>query len=427
VKVARDRLAWVRRVSFAAVLALAAITPGQASSGSLALCQNDPCVAAGTVRSTQPLPGSWVAQNGMTGSAPEQGQAYAALGSDVAAVGLGTTVAAYAAGTGEPLWTTDLTGFQPGAAIISVRVWPGVVTIGVALPVASAGTGSATGPVRDEVVLRAATGRLVRAYPAAQFGGAVAASAARTVIVGQHSVTSYANRTGRVLWSRPTGEVPQAWQVDGNHLYMNMASGGRSGATPVTALRRIDLSSGAERIVRPHGPAFTGSLSLAFGGVVLFADASAVRAYRETTGQFLWHYRGALPDAVDAVAGRLYLISGNTLLEVNPAAGRVLAHVAGAATASSSGLYAVRDGDVLGIDHGALGKAWGYDVEDQQVVWTSRPLPWPHYFVDLSGIGGSAPPDQAAVLLAICAQVGAQPTGTGAPRCTKPELALVDR
>ena len=429
-KVTHGRLVWVRRLSFAAVLIVAAITPGQASSGSLGQCQNEPCVAAGTVRWTRSLPGSWVAQNGMTGTIPAQGQAYAALGSGVAAVGLGTTVSAYAAGTGRPLWTTSLTGFQPGAAIMSVRVWPGVVTIGVALrPVAGPGAGSASAAaqVRDEVVLRAATGRQVRVYPAAQFGGTVAASGARTVIVGQRSVTSYANRTGKVVWSRPTGPAPQAWQVDGNHLYMGMGAGDQPGATPVTALRRIDLATGAERMVRPHGSPFTGALSLAFGGVVLFADATAVRAYSETTGQLIWHYRGALPDAVDAAAGRLYLISGNALVEVNPGTGRVLAHVAGAAAATSSGLYAVRHGDVLGIDHGALGKAWGYDVEAQQVVWTSRPLPWPHYFVDLSGIGGSAPPDQAAVLLAICGQVGAQPAGTGAPPCTKPELVLVDR
>src|SRR5215469_2487350 len=253
VKVTRDRLAWVRRVSFAAVLVVAAITPGQASSGSLGQCQTDPCVAAGTVRWARLLPGSWVAQNGMTGTTPAQGQAYAAVGSDVAAVGLGTTVAAYAAGTGEPLWTTGLTGFQPGAAIMSVRVWPGVVTIGIALPAAAGpGTGSATGPVRDEVVLRAATGRLVRVYPAAQFGGAVAASGARTVIVGQRSVTSYANRTGKVLWSRPTGPVPQPWQVDGNHLYMAVPAGGHLSGT-VAALRRIDLNTGAEREVRPRG------------------------------------------------------------------------------------------------------------------------------------------------------------------------------
>ncbi len=398
------RLTWVRRLLLAAVLVVAAITPGSpASSGSSAQCPNQRCQVKGTVRWIRSLPGSWVAQNGMTGTSPEQGQAYAALGSRVAAVGLGTTVSAYAARTGQPLWTADLTSFRPGAAIMSVRAWPGVVTVGVGLPAAasagtaspgtaspgtaspgtaspgtasagtaSLGTASAAGQVRDEVVLRAATGRVLRVYPAAQFGGAVAADAARTVIVGQHAVTSYANRTGKVAWSRPTGPVPQAWQVDGNHLYMSVATGAYQGAAPVTGLRRIDLNTGAERIVRPHGQAFTGALSLAFGGVVLFTDATAVRAYSETTGRLLWHYGGALPDAVDAAAGRVYLISGNTLAEVNPVTGRVLAHVAGAAAASSSGLYAVRDGDVLGIDHGAVGKAWGYDVAAQQVLWTSR-------------------------------------------------------
>ena len=422
VKVAHGRMTWVRRASFAAILVAAAVTPGLASSGSLTQCPNQRCQTKGTVRWIRSLPGSWVAQDGMTGTTPQQGQAYAALGSDVAAVGLGMTVSAYAAGTGQPLWTAGLTGFRPGAAIMSVRAWPGVVTVGVAQPAASR-----TGPVRDEVVLRAGTGRVLRVYPAAQFGGAVAASAARTVIVGQHAVTSYANRTGKVMWSRPTGPVPQAWQVDGNHLYMSVAAGAYQGAAPVTGLRRIDLNTGAERIVRPHGPAFTGALSLAFGGVVLFADATAVRAYAETTGRLLWNHRGALPDAVDAATGRLYLISGNTLAEVDPVTGRMLAHVAGAAAASSSGLYAVRNGDVLGIDHGAVGKAWGYNVAAQQVLWTSRPLPWPHYFVDLSGIGGSAPPDQDAVLLAICAQVGAQPAGATAPRCTKPELVVLNR
>ena len=237
-KVPHGRLAWVRRLSFAAVLIVAAVTPGQASSGSLDQCPNEPCVAAGTVRWVRSLPGVWAAQSGMTGTIPEQGQAYAALGSGVAAVGQGTTVSAYAADTGRPLWTTSLTGFQPGAAIMSVRVWPGVVTIGVALPAAvgsGAASASAAAPVRDEVVLRAATGRQVRVYPAAQFGGAVAASGTRTVIVSQHSVTSYANHTGKVVWSKPTGPVPQAWQVDGNHLYMTMAAGDHTSATPVTA------------------------------------------------------------------------------------------------------------------------------------------------------------------------------------------------
>jgi len=426
VKVTRGRLVWVRRLSFAAVLVVAAFTPGGPVPGGFAAqCQTIQCQSAGTVRWIRSLPGSWVVQNGMTGTVPAQGQAYAALGSGVAAVGLGMTVSAYTAGSGQPLWTAGLTGFQPGAAIISVRAWPGVVTVGVALP-AEAGTGSRSGPVRDEAVLRAATGRLLRVYPAAQFGGAVAASAARTVIVGQRSVTSYANHTGKVVWSRATGPVPQPWQVDGNHLYMAVAAGGQLGAT-VAALHRIDLNTGAEREVRPRGQAFTGTLSLAFSGAVLFADASAVRAYSETTGRLLWHFPGALPDAVDAVAGHLYLLSGNTLIEVDPGTGHTLAHVAGAAAASSSGLYAVRGGDVLGIDHGALGKAWGYDVAAQQVLWTSRPLPWPHYFVDLSGIGGSAPPGQDAVLLAICGQVGTEPAGTTSTPCTKPELTVLNR
>jgi hypothetical protein len=137
----------------------------------------------------------------------------------------------------------------------------------------------------------------------------------------------------------------------------------------------------------------------------------------------LWHYPSALPDMVDAVAGRLYLISGNTLIGVNPQTGSTVARVS---AASSSGLYGVREGAVLGIDHGALGKAWGYDIAAQQVLWTSRPLPWPHYFVDLSGIGGSAPPDQDAVLLAICGHVAARAAGTAMPRCTRPELAVVN-
>ena len=424
--VRHGRLVWVRRLSFAAVLVVAAITPGgRPSWGLAAQCQTTWCGSVGTVRWIRSLPGSWVVQNGMTGTSPVQGQAYAALGSGVAAVGLGTTVAAYTARTGQPLWTTTLTGFGAGAAVISVRAWPGVVTVGVALPTAT-GTGGA-GPVRDEVVLRASTGRVLRVYPAAQFGGAVAASGSRTVIVGQRSVTSYANRTGRVVWSRATGPVTQPWQVDGHHLYVTVPAGGHAGGAAVAALRRIDLNTGAEREVRPRRRAFTGTLSLAFGGVVLFADAGAVRAYSETSGRLLWHYPGALPDAVDAAAGRLYLLSGNTLLEVDPGTGHTLAHVAGAAAASSSGLYAVRGGDVLGIDHGALGKAWGYGVAAQQVLWTSRPLPWPHYFVDLSGIGGSAPPGQDAVLLAVCGQVGAQPAGNAPPRCIKPELALLNR
>ena len=465
-KVTQGWLTWVRRLSFAAVLLVAAITPGMAAAGwSSQSCQGTRCERAGTIRWIRPVPGSWTVQNGDVGTAPAVGQAYAALGSEIAAVGSGLTVSAYQASTGQRLWTTVLTGFPAGSMITAVRVWPGVVTVGVVPPAppgpssgatqapggaaasgahaaggehaTSPGSGQAAagtpatdggvaayhGPPRSEVVLRASTGHKMRAYPAAQFGGAVSASPATTVVVGPRAVTSYANHTGAVRWSRPTGTVPQAWQVDGGELYMAMAAGGYLGSAPVTALRRISLGTGAQHVVRPHGPSFLGALSLAYQGVVVFSSARWARGYSAATGRELWHYPSALPDTVDPVAGRLYLISGNTLIGVNPQTGNTLVRVS---AASSSGLYGVREGAVLGIDHGALGKAWGYGIAAQQVVWTSRPLPWPHYFVDLSGIGGSAPPDQDAVLLAICGQVAAQAAGA-APACTRPELAVLNR
>ena len=411
---------WRRRLSFAAVLLVAAITPGTAAGWSSLLCQRGHCEGAGTIRWIRPMPGSWTVQNGEAGTSPASGQAYASLDSQLAAVGAGLTVSAYQAGTGQRLWTTVLTGFPAGSAITAVRVWPGVVTVGVVPPAAAA----YHGPPRAEVVLRASTGHRIRAYPAAQFGGAVAASPATTVVVGPRAVISYANHTGAVRWSRPTGTVPQAWQADGGELYMAVAAGGYLASAPVTALRRINLRTGAQHLVRPHGPAFLGALSLAYQGVVVFSSARWARGYSATTGRELWHYPSALPDMVDAVAGRLYLISGNTLIGVNPQTGSTLARVS---PASSSGLYGVREGALLGIDHGALGKAWGYGIAAQQVLWASRPLPWPHYFVDLSGIGGSAPPGQDAVLLAICGKVAARAAGTVIARCTRPELAVINR
>jgi outer membrane protein assembly factor BamB len=420
VKVTQVWPTWRRRLSFAAVLLVAAITPGTAAGWSSVLCPRAHCESAGTIRWIRPMPGSWTVQNGEAGTSPASGQAYASLDSQLAAVGAGLTVSAYQAGTGQRLWTTVLTGFPAGSAITAVRVWPGVVTVGVVPPAAAA----YHGPPRAEVVLRASTGHRIRAYPAAQFGGAVAASPATTVVVGPRAVISYANHTGAVRWSRPTGTVPQAWQADGGELYMAVAAGGYLASAPVTALRRINLRTGAQHLVRPHGPAFLGALSLAYQGVVVFSSARWARGYSATTGRELWHYPSALPDMVDAVAGRLYLISGNTLIGVNPQTGSTVARVS---AAPSSGLYGVREGALLGIDHGALGKAWGFGIAAQQVLWTSRPLPWPHYFVDLSGIGGSAPPGQDAVLLAICGQVAARAAGTVIPRCTRPELAVINR
>lgn len=426
----RGSLAWVRRLSFAAVLIVAAVAPGPAAGSPSHVCaglggpgtQDGPgCGRAGAVRWARPLPGAWIARAGLLGTTPAHGQAYAALGGQVAALGSGLTVSAYQARNGQPLWTADLTGFPAGSAIVSVRVWPGVVTAGVGLPAAG---GAAA---REEVVLAAATGRRIRTYPAAPFGGAVMADADATVIVGAHAVTSHANRTGAVLWSRPTGRPAQAWQEDGGVLYVTVSAGGYLGTAPVTALRQINLRTGAERLVRPRGHAFAGPLSLAFDGVVLFAGASGVTAYSGGTGARLWHRRAGLPEGVDVVGRRLYLLVGSALVGVDPQTGARLARVSGATAAESGGLYGVRAGAVLGLDHGALGKAWGYDVATQRVLWTTAPLPWPHYFVDLSGIGGSTSPRRDGLLLAVCAELGQPPAPGGARPCLRPELTALNR
>src|SRR5262249_56193398 len=88
-------------------------------------CQEPGCEKAGTVRWIRPLPGSWAVQNGMAGTAPATGQAYAALGAQLAAIGSGLTVSAHRASTGRRLWTTQPTGFAPRAAITAVPGWPG--------------------------------------------------------------------------------------------------------------------------------------------------------------------------------------------------------------------------------------------------------------------------------------------------------------
>jgi outer membrane protein assembly factor BamB len=432
VKVERGHPAWLRRLCVAAAAVVAAMVPGQAAGRIAQPCQQPHCETAGTIRWERPLPGSWLAQGGLTGTSPAGGQAFAALHGQVAAVGTGLTVYAYDAGTGQRLWTDYLTGFPAGTRIVSVRAWAGVVTAGVAVPVPTGTTPAAraarrAGGLRDEVALRAGSGQRLGTHPAAPFGGAVAAGRGATVIVGARSVTSYSDRTGKPLWTRGTGVLPQAWQVDGGRIYLTVAAKGYLGTAPVTALRRIDLRTGAERLVRPDGHDFDGTLSLAFGGVLLFSDPGGVAAYSGTSGELLWRRARVLPDTIDASSGLIYLINGRDLLGVDPETGVTRSHVPGEAAGASSGLYGVRGGAVLGLDRGAPGKAWSYSVAAQRVVWTSRPLPWPHYFVDLSGIGGSAPPGAAVILLATCARLGQQLPGNAGQLCARPELVLLNR
>jgi hypothetical protein len=406
--------AWARRAVLAAALLAVAFAPypvaNSASVPPAGACHGPcpPAGSAGRVLWARPLPGQWAASGGLAGTVPVSGQAYAAIGDGVAVVGLGRSLRAYGSRTGATLWNADLTGFPANASIVSVRAWPGVVTAGVTY-----GPGAAS---RAEVVFASSTGRQIRSYAAAPFGGAVAASRQATVIVGPTAVTAYGNRTGAVRWSRPTGRAPQAWQVDGPDLYVTEAAGGYLGSAPVTALRRIDLNNGLESIVRPSAPSFPGSFGGVVDGVLLFSAASGVTAYDGLTGLKLWSIQGAVPEETDPAQEHFYLTEGTTLIGVDPLTGKIIARASGSAVAGSAGMFSVRDGVALGLDQGPNGEAWGYDVRLQRVTWTSPGLPWPHYFVDIGGIGGSAEPGGSAVIVADCAELApqAQPSTPGA-------------
>jgi len=297
-----------------------------------------------------------------------------------------------------------------------VRTWPGEVTAGVSYPAAD---GHAAG--RAEVVLDNLTGAQLGRYPAALFGGAVAASSAYTVIVGATAVTSYDNATGRVRWMRTTGPAAQAWRIDGGYLYVAESTTGFVGSAPVSALRRIDLATGAEDMVLPlEGLSFTGTLSGAFDGVVLFSSAAGVTAYSGTTGATLWTIDGAVPESTDPQTHRIYLTKGSNLISVDPQTGRIKATASGSALDGSAGVYVVRDGVALGLDQGASGDAWGYDITVQRVTLASAGLPWPHYFVDLSDVGGSADQASNLVVIAACTQLAPSSLTNPSPSADAP-------
>jgi hypothetical protein len=361
-------------------------------------------------RWTAPLPGLWLAgASGVTGTVPAAGQAYVAVGGGMAVVGDGLTLTAFSLSHGVELWQDTLPA-PAGAAIMSVRAWPGAVTAGIA---------GAGGRTRTEAVVAAATGAELREYPAAMFGGAVAASLTTTVVVGRNGVTSYNNENGRVRWYRKTG-LNRPWRADGETLYVAESADGYLGSSPVTALKVINLSTGTERTLgSPLDRPFSGTLAVAADGIVLFASASGVTAYSGSTGGTLWSIAGAVPEGTDPAAGLVYLTSaGTTLNGVDPLTGQVKTSVSGSVADGAAGMYVVRNGVALGLDSGANGDAWGYDVAAGRVTWTSAQLPWPHYFSDLSGLGGSAASsgEGNVVVVAAC------PHATSAGACGDPEL-----
>jgi hypothetical protein len=402
--------AWLRRGVLAAVL-LAVVfvpVPGAASGQQAPACRGCRAQPVDAERWASPLPGQWAALDGATGTVPAVGQDYVAVGGAVAAVGGGLTVTAYNLRDGKLLWQATL--IDPvGSAIMSVRAWPGVVTAGVI---------DASGRSRTEFVLDAATGQELGSYPAAVFGGAVEASTAATAIIGPDSVTSYDNTSGKVLWRRPIG-TGQAWRADGGTLYVAESAQGYLGSAPVTGLRVIDLYSGTERtLLSPPGHPFSGTMSIAADGAVLFTSAAGVTAYSGSTGGALWSMPSAVPEGADPSADLVYLTSASgSLVGVDPLTGAVRASVTGSTAGGAAGMYVVRGGVALGLDSGQGGDAWGYDFAAGRVTWTAPGLPWPHYFADLSGLGGSAG-QSTVVVIAVCERLApaappaSVPTGT---------------
>jgi hypothetical protein len=308
---------------------------------------------------------------------------------------------------------------------MSVRAWPGAVTAGIM---------AAGGRARTEAVVAASSGAELRHYPAAVFGGAVAASLATTVVVGRNGVTSYDNKDGHVRWYHATGQN-KSWQVDGTTLYVAQSDGGYLGSSPVTALDVINLKSGAQRsLSSPPGQPFSGTLAAAADGVVLFASASGVTAYSGSTGGALWSRAGSVSEGLDPAQSVVYLTAGTTLAGVDPLTGQVKTSVSGSDASQTAQLYVVRGGVALGLNGGANGDAWAFDVAAGRVTWTSSSLPWPHYFSDLSGLGGSAAVsgDSDLVVIAACPQLlpSATPSSgasaaSSAAACADPELVAV--
>ena len=456
-RVTRGPATWAKRAFVAVVLVGAAVIPGRASSGQPQHCAGIRCTVAGSILWTAGLPGLWLAQPGVSGTVPSKVGAYAAIGGGLAVVGAGTGVSAFDENTGKRLWRVALAGLPAGSAVVGVRAFRQVIAVGVApqLLTTSPGQSSRTGRAgsgrsgsgragsgrsgrvasdtgRYEVMLSAATGRQIRIYPAATYGGAVAANNDSTVIVGTQAITAYDTATGRVRWSRAIGATGQAWRVTGDAIYIT-DSGRAPGTSGSTTVRRIDLRTGTEQTMRtasgttPGCPVVAGtapgSLSAAAGNVVLFSGANGVRAYDGTSGNLRWCRSSADVELADSEQGGVaYLASGNRLIGVNISNDSV---VSSAPISVAASLYSVTSGVALGLDENGLGQAWGYNLMTRRIVWTSASLPWPHYFVDLSGLGGSTSPGSTIALLAACADVGAALSTNSAPVCRRPVLEAV--
>lgn len=413
-RIGRGAGAWARRAVLVVVLVGAAVIPGRASSQQAQHCGGQHCHAAGSILWTTGMPGSWLAEAGVTGTVPSSDGGYAATGGGLAVFADGLRVTAFGLSTGSRAWQTTITGVPPGSVIVGARAFAQEVAVGVQPPPGET-------PERDEVILSSTTGEQIRMYPAAAYGGAIAAYGGDTVVVGRTAVTAYADSTGRVLWSRDLGPPDQTWRVSGQYVYVAQPDG----SAGVLEVRRISFLTGAETVVRAASHAvFPGALGAVVDGVMLFSAPGEVAGYDGSTGVQLWPKRPkqAVLELADAGTGVAYLASGAALDGVAVTSGTVLSR---APLSVAGSLYWVSGDVALGLDQDALGDAWGYSLNSRRVLWTSSGLPWPHFFVDLSGLGGSASQGGKVVLLATCARVGATSAGAAGPRCLRPELAAL--
>ena len=127
--------------------------------------------------------------------------------------------------------------------------------------------------------------------------------------------------------------------------------------------------------------------------------------------------RGARGNRPGARPGLPHVGPAAPWLGVDPVAGTVATSVPGVGGHGPAAVYVVRDGIALGLTGGANGQAWGYDLAAGRVTWNSPALPWPHFFADLSGLGGSAAISGGAVVVTACPHLAASPG-----ICADPEL-----
>lgn len=429
-RITRGSVTWAKRVFVAVVLVGAAVIPGRANSQQPERCAGVRCSAAGSILWSVGLPGLWLTEPGVSGTVPAKVGAYAAIGGGLAVLGAGTAVSGFDEATGKRLWRVAFTTLPAGSAIVGVRAFAGVVAVGVTVPPGQSITGQPvrgrtardlSGATRYEIMLSGSTGRQIRIYPAASYGGAVAATSASTVVVGTQAITAYDNATGRVRWSWATGPGSQTWRVSGDTIYATDGRGSRGAGS--TELLWINLNTGVHHVVRLASGTILGSLSDAIGNVVLFSGADGVQAFNGITGgKPLWSRPGAELELAGSGDGIVYLVSGNRLIGVNLATHLA---VSSAPISVAASLYWETGGVALGLDQSGLGEAWGYNLRTRRIVWTSGSLPWPHFFVDLSGLGGSASSGSTIALLATCAQVGAAQTANSAPVCRRPVLDAI--